>query len=93
MVPYFAGRARYQDPPAHQTPQRPSLPLPMIFEPAARQRWEYRVVVVDPREEEPLGEERAAELGADGWLLAAVVQIPGERWAGKLHYYFVRTAE
>ncbi len=76
-----------QDAPANP---RPMLPL-MVFEPASRPNWEYRVVTVDPREEEPLGEARMAELGADGWLLAAVMDLTGHP-RGRLFYYFVRSA-
>jgi hypothetical protein len=70
---------------------RPVLPL-MVFEPASRPKWEYRVVTVDPREEEPLGEARMAELGAEGWLLASFADLAGHP-RGRLFYYFVRPAE
>jgi hypothetical protein len=76
-----------QDAPANP---RPMLPL-MVFEPASRPNWEYRVVTLDPREEEPLGEARLAELGAEGWLLAAVTDLTGQP-RSRLHYYFVRSA-
>jgi hypothetical protein len=66
------------------------LPL-MVFEPASRPNWEYRVITVDPREEEPLGEARMAELGGEGWLLAAVMDLASQPH-GRLYYYFVRTA-
>lgn len=73
---------------------RPFMPLPIVFETgeAARTRWEYRVVVVDPREEDPLGEPRLSELGAEGWLLASVLEVPTGRSVPRLHYYFVRAA-
>jgi hypothetical protein len=77
-----------QDAPANP---RPMLPL-MVFEPASSPKWEYRVVTVDPREEEPPTEARLAELGADGWLLAAVVDLAGQPH-GRLYYYFVRSAQ
>jgi hypothetical protein len=67
---------------------------PMLFVPAPKDpaRWEYRVVIVDPREDEPLEETRLTELGAEGWLLAGVVQSATGFAAGKLYYYFVRAA-
>jgi hypothetical protein len=77
-----------QDAPANP---RPILPL-MVFEPASRPKWEYRVITVDPREEEPLTEARLAEVGTEGWLLAAVVDLTSQPH-GRLHYYFVRAAE
>jgi hypothetical protein len=91
----FWPRLSFENPPAPQRPPHPAMPmpLPMVFEPAARARWEYRVVVIDPREEEPLDESRAAELGADGWLLAAVLENPAGRYGGRIYYYFVRAAD
>ena len=82
----FTARAG-QDMPASP---RPMLPL-MVFEPASRPTWEYRVVTVDPREDEPLGEARMAELGTEGWLLAAVLDHTSQP-RGRVYYYFVRTA-
>lgn len=82
-----------ENPPTPQQPQAPRLPVPMVFEPAARTEWEYRVVVIDTREEEPLTEAQATELGGEGWLLAAVLDQTGSgRPGGRLHYYFVRAA-
>lgn len=78
---------------APESPRGSSVP-PMLFVPAPKdpQRWEYHVVVVDAREEEPLDEAALAALGADGWLLAGVVQSATGFTAGKLYYYFVRAA-
>ena len=87
----------YENPPGppHQ-PQQPQsqasrMPVPLVFEPPARVRWEYHVVAIDPREQEPLTEAQAAELGAEGWLLAAVLETHTGR--PSIHYYFVRAAE
>jgi hypothetical protein len=87
----FASHHLTQDP---APSQRPFMPLPVVFDAdeAARTRWEYRVVVVDPREEEPLGEARLSELGTDGWLLASVLDVPTARAVPRLYYYFVRAA-
>lgn len=82
---------------AHRAATPPEAPRPgsvpsMLFVPAPTDptRWEYRVVIVDAREEEPLEETRLAELGAEGWLLAGIVQSTTGFTAGKLYYYFVR---
>ena len=87
----FASHRMTQDP---STSPRPFMPLPIVFDSseAVRTRWEYQVVVVDPREEEPLGEARLHELGAEGWLLASVLEAPTGRSVPRLYYYFVRAA-
>jgi hypothetical protein len=66
----------------------------MLFVPAPKDpsRWEYRVVIVDTREDEPLEETRLTSLGEEGWLLAGVVQPATGFTTGKLYYYFVRAA-
>jgi hypothetical protein len=62
----------------------------VVFERIPAPRWEYQVVVIDPREEEPPLADRLNALGADGWLLAAVVEAPTGRSTPRLYYYFVR---
>lgn len=87
--------ARWWPPRLATPPETPQGHMPpMLFVPAPKDpaRWEYRVVIVDPREDEPLEETRLAELGAEGWLLAGVVQSETGFTAGKLYYYFVRAA-
>jgi hypothetical protein len=88
--------ARWWAPRVATPPESPrgSYSPSMLFVPTPeeRARWEYKVVVVDPREDEPLEETRLAELGAEGWLLAGVVQSETGFTAGKLYYYFVRAA-
>lgn len=75
--------------------QGPSLPMPIIYErvEAAQQKWDYKVVTIDPREELPLDEQRLAVLGAEGWLLAGILQHPSERAISRVSYYFVRASE
>lgn len=75
--------------------QSHTLPMPIIYErvESSRQKWDYKVVTIDPREELPLGEEQLAELGAEGWLLAGILQHPSERVISRISYYFVRPAE
>ncbi|HEX8995701.1 MAG TPA: hypothetical protein VF812_06700 [Ktedonobacterales bacterium] len=78
-----------------QPPTPPfSLPMPIVYDQTPqRAAWEYRVVWVDLREESPLDDERMAALGAEGWLLAGVVQPPSARDnAHTIIYYFVRQA-
>ena len=71
-----------------------SLPMPVVFERAEPQRWEYHVVTIDPREDEPLDEAVLSKLGGEGWLLAGV--LPSHTLGaagGKIVYYFVRSAD
>ncbi len=68
------------------------LSMPIVYEPAEPQRWAYRVVTIDPREEEPLSEERLAELGNEGWLLVGIFQHPIGQHTTRVIYYFVRAA-
>ena len=51
-------------------------PVPMVYEqvPAAPQQWEYKVLIVDPRERELLDAEDLNELGSAGWLLVGSVR-------------------
>jgi hypothetical protein len=79
-------------PPRTAPSQHPTLPVPMIFEEAPRPRWEYHVVAIDPREDEPLDETFLASLGAEGWLLAAVLDGASGRPHARICYYFVRAA-
>jgi hypothetical protein len=70
-----------------------SLPMPVVFERAEPQRWEYHVVTIDPREDEPLDEAVLGKLGAEGWLLAGVLPYPTGSASAKIVYYFVRSAD
>lgn len=78
-------------------------PVPMVYEqvPVEPQQWEYKVLVVDTREEELPGVENLNELGNAGWLLVGSVRGDpfDERESGsrlragerqKVYYYFVR---
>lgn len=68
-------------------------PLPIVYEPAEPAQWEYHVVSIDPREDEPLDETALAALGADGWLLAGILPSPAGEPKARIHYYFVRHAQ
>jgi hypothetical protein len=66
-------------------------PMPIVYERADPPKWEYRLVTIDPREDEPLDETALAALGEEGWLLVGILQHPaGER--AKLLYHFIRAA-
>ena len=82
-------------------------PVPMVYEqvPVEPQQWEYKVLVVDPREEELPGVEDLNELGNAGWLLVGSVRggansNPFDELGSvgrlrdfdrqKVYYYFVR---
>jgi hypothetical protein len=66
------------------------IPAPMVFEPREPQRWTYHVVRLDLREDEPLDEALLNALGAEGWLLAGMLEPRTDR--PYLYYYFVRAA-
>ncbi|HEX6541207.1 MAG TPA: hypothetical protein VF040_05585 [Ktedonobacterales bacterium] len=68
-------------------------PTPIVFEPQPPARWEYHVVSIDPREDEPLNEEALAGLGKDGWLLANILTLPNGQTISRIYYYFVRQSE
>jgi hypothetical protein len=66
-------------------------PMPIVYERADPPKWEYRLVTIDPREDEPLDESALAALGAEGWLLVGILQHPISERAHLL-YHFVRAA-
>lgn len=68
-------------------------PLPIVYEPAEPAQWQYHVVSIDPREDEPLDETALSALGADGWLLAGILPPPADEPKARIHYYFVRLAQ
>ena len=81
--PYLANEARPASPP----------PTPIVFERADPARWEYHVVAIDPREDEPLDEQAMATLGSDGWLLTNVLTVPSGQTISRIYYYFVRQSD
>ena len=78
-----------------QNDVRPALHVPMVYESIAANppRWDYRVVSVDPREEELPDEARLSQLGAEGWLLVGVLEPRRGAASSRVHYYFVRQKE
>lgn len=90
-MPYFTPNTHMLTSPNAQ--HQPSmLSMPIVYEAAEPQRWAYRVVTIDPREEEPLSEERLAELGNEGWLLAGIFHHTIGQHTSRVLYYFVRAA-
>ena len=92
---------------SEQKDMRSFPPVPMVYEqvPVAAQQWEYKVLIVDPREKELLDSEDLNELGDAGWLLVGSVRggtilnpfdelgSVGRLRDGerqKVYYYFVR---
>ncbi len=78
-----------------QNDVQPALHVPMVYESVAAnpQRWDYRVVSVDPREEELPDEASLVELGAEGWLLVGVLEPHQGGAKARVYYYFVRQKE
>ena len=92
---------------SEQKDMRSFPPVPMVYEqvPVEPQQWEYKVLIVDPREKELLGADDLNELGSAGWLLVGSVRggtplnpfdelgSVGRLRDGerqKVYYYFVR---
>ena len=71
--------------------QSPLIPAPVVFEPAEPQKWEYRTISIDLREDEPLDGDPLAALGAEGWLLAGILQHGAGGSSPRVTYYFVRS--
>jgi hypothetical protein len=69
-----------------------TLHVPMVYEnvPTAVPQWEYRLVSVDPREEDLPAETALNELGAQGWMLVSVLAQSQSERDFRIHYYFVR---
>ena len=66
------------------------LSMPVVFDEVGPQRYEYHVVSIDPREDEPLDETALQALGKDGWLLAGILPLAEGSPTKRLVYYFVR---
>jgi hypothetical protein len=75
-----------------QTDGRTAIPMPMVYEdvPQTPAQWEYRVLTIDTREEEPLSVAQLNELGSEGWLLIGVLNLQERSRVTPIHYYFVR---
>jgi hypothetical protein len=69
-----------------------SLHVPMVYErvPVEPVSWEYRVLTVDPREEDLPDAIQLNELGTQGWLLVGVLDKGTTERRPLVHYYFVR---
>lgn len=74
-------------------PTQPLVTTPIVFEPAAPAKFEYRVLSIDLREEAPLEDERLSALGAEGWILTSILTLPvRDNPAARLLYHFLRSA-
>jgi hypothetical protein len=69
--------------------QHAALPMPVVFDEMGPQRYEYHVVNIDPREDEPLDETALQALGKEGWLLAGILP-PADGASRRIVYYFLR---
>jgi len=80
---------------AGQNDVQPALHVPMVYESiaASPQRWEYRILSVDTREEGLPDEARLNELGTQGWFLVGVLEPRQLEAHGRVYYYFVRQKE
>ena len=81
-------RTAHPYPQPEQQAQQPYT-IPVVFGPARRAQFAYRVISVDPGTGQTLDEGRLNALGKDGWLLVSV--LPRAK-AGKqvVEYVFVR---
>ncbi|EFH80737.1 hypothetical protein [Ktedonobacter racemifer] len=81
---YLAGKMEKQE------SQPGSVFIPMVYEQAQAARWEYKILTVDPAEEALPDEVRLSELGAEGWVMAGLLDERSTGKGKKIHYYFLR---
>lgn len=77
---------------AGQNDVQPTLHVPIVYEhvPASAPNWEYRVLSIDPREEDLPTEAFLNDLGAQGWMLVGVLEPRRAEGSAPVQYYFVR---
>lgn len=75
--------------PEQQQVQRP-LTVPVVFGPARRAQFTYKIITVGRGPDDRLNETRLNELGNGGWLLVSVLPHPVAAGGG-LDYLFVRS--
>lgn len=87
LMTHFSGSIRQE-----HSSGRTSAFIPTVYETEEPRpaRWEYRVLAIDPREEELPDSERFNELGKDGWFLSGLLDERATSKGEKVHYYFVR---
>jgi hypothetical protein len=74
-------------------PQRAQHPLtvPVVFGPARRAQFTYRVITTGRGPAARLDEDRLNALGRDGWLLVSVLPRSDGEGGSNLDYLFVRS--
>ena len=78
------GHTQEPEPPP-PAPTDPAIPMVYVYEPL---QWEYRRIARNAREQGPLSEQELNALGAEGWELAGIANLPGE-----MYYYLKRTVD
>lgn len=73
---------------------KPSFFIPTVYEKETPQtpRWEYHVLVIDPREAALPDAEQLNALGQDGWILVGVLDERATGRGSLVYYYFTRQA-
>ena len=72
-----------QDPePPPPAPMDPAPPMVYVYETL---QWEYRCIARNARDQSPPSEQELNALGAEGWELAGIANLPGE-----IYLYFKR---
>jgi hypothetical protein len=75
------GHTQEPEPPP-PTPRDPAPPMVYVYESL---QWEYRRIARNPRDHGPPSEQELNALGAEGWELAGIANLPGE-----IYFYFKR---
>jgi hypothetical protein len=82
MMSFYTGKQL-----AEQKDSQSNVHVPMVYEqvPVEPAHWEYRVLTVDPREEDLPDAVQLNELGAQGWLLVGVLEqgATGGNWSSE----------
>ncbi len=76
--------------PEPQQAQHP-LTVPVVFGPARRAQFTYRVITTGRGQAARLEESRLNALGKDGWLLVSVLPRSDGEGGSTLEYLFVRS--
>jgi hypothetical protein len=71
---------------------KPSVFIPTVYEKETPQvlRWEYHVLVIDPREATLPDAEKLNALGQEGWILVGLLDERATGRGSLVYYYFTR---
>lgn len=71
---------------------KPSFFIPTVYEKETPQtlRWEYHMLVADPREAALPDAEKLNSLGQQGWILVGVLDERASGRGSLVYYYFTR---